>query len=202
MRLALLCGLVIFGVSGTAVAHDGSGAPSDANAPVRQSGRDIEVDPTLTPEVDGCVRSKTVIQVAAPPQAVRDAILDLDARVQESWIVDSVEVYRDEVTAEHIHRRARWILSVLGVEVVYHTYYDWDAKTSEIEWGLDDSRSNDLRRAVGTYKLDASNDGTTKLTYVFEIGTRHLITEGLKRRLTVRSVRELLDSIRTRSEDV
>jgi hypothetical protein len=132
---------------------------------------------------------------------VRDEILDLQARVDDSWIVDKVEVYRNDVTDEHIHRRAKWTLSVLGVEVVYHTYYDWDKKTSQISWGLDDSKDNDLQRAVGTYSLAAGNtSGTTTVTYVFEIGTRHRITQGLKRRLTVRSVRELLDSIRTRSE--
>jgi hypothetical protein len=210
-RFAVVAGFAAFCLSGTGEAgwKGNRTGPVDASVDTSVDGaealpvasRDIDVDPTLTPEVDGCVRAKSVVDVAASHKTVRDAILDLEARVEESWIVDSVDVYLDEVGEEHIHRRAKWTLSVLGVEVVYHTVYHWDKAKSEITWDLDPDRENDLQRAVGRYHLGAGTTADqTRVTYVFEIGTRHRITQGLKRRLTVRSVRELLDSIRTRSE--
>jgi hypothetical protein len=198
-RLALFSAYVALSLGGTREAEATPSVHGIERAAATK--RDIEVDPTLTPLVDGCVRARSVVEIDAPPDVVKDAIFDFQARTRESWLVDSVEVYRIETNDEVTHRRAKWTLSVLGVDIVYHTAYTWDPSRSEIVWDLDEDRHNDLNRALGCYQLaPGPQPDTTTVTYIFEIGTRHRISQGIRRRLTVRSVRELLDSIRTRSE--
>ena len=183
------------------------GPPAGAKAPQESApepepvaSRDIDIDAELDPEVDGCVRALATVHIDAPPGAVRDAILDLQARVTESWIVDSVDVYREHKTRSRTHRAAKWTLSVMGVEIIYHTVYDWNASTREVNWHLDPDRTNDLRRAVGRYKLRPSGKNGTKLVYTFEVGTKRKVPLAIRRRITKRSVRELLDSVRRRAE--
>lgn len=168
---------------------------------VAYSSRDIDVDPDLEPNVPGSIRSRATVQISAPCPAVRDAILDLQARADEGWMVESVNVYRNEVSDERIHRRARWTLSVLGFQIIYHTVYDWDAASNTIVWSLDESRLNDLTAAEGVYELRPRGKGkSTELAYTVEVGTKHAGTRALERRLTVRNIERLLESVRRRAE--
>ena len=114
-------------------------------------------------------------------------------------MVDAVSVYRDESDKDHIHRRARWELSILGIEITYHCLYDWDRKSSAIRWSLDPSRTNDLDLAQGVYELEPA-EGGTKLTYTVEVGSKHQAAKPIKRSITSRNVRNLLESVRTRAE--
>lgn len=163
------------------------------------SAASIEVETDLKPEHTGAIRARASVFVHATPEQVRDAVLDLQARADEGWMVDAVSVYRDKSSADHIHRRARWELSILGIEIVYHCRYDWDRERSEIRWSLDDSRENDLELAEGIYELDARSGGT-RLTYTVEVGSEHRAAKPLKRSITARNVRKLLESVRERAE--
>ncbi|MEM6291120.1 MAG: SRPBCC family protein [Myxococcota bacterium] len=169
----------------------------EAPAPVQMS--NIAVDTDLEPSRDGAIRARATVFVAASPDAVRDAVLDLQARADEGWMVDAVNVYRDETTEGSIHRRARWELSILGVDITYHCRYDWSRTSGKIRWSLDPSRSNDLELAQGVYELDPFEGGTL-LTYTVEVGSKHAAARPLKRSITARNVRQLLDSIRERAK--
>lgn len=175
---------------------------SDEEATVRPAGAGaakVEVNTDLTPEHEGGIRARASVFVSAPADEVRDAVLDLQARAKEGWMVDAVSVYRDDSDDDHIHRRARWELSILGIDITYHCVYDWDRASSEIRWSLDSSRTNDLDLAEGVYELEPRRGGT-KLTYTVEVGSKHEAAKPIKRSITARNVRKLLESVRTRAE--
>lgn len=167
--------------------------------PVTATPASIDVETDLEPDHPGAIRARASVFVRATPEAVRDAVLDLQARAEEGWMVDAVSIYRDSRSDDHIHRRARWELSILGIEITYHCRYDWDRERSQIRWSLDESRENDLDLAEGIYDLEARNGGT-RLTYTVEVGSEHRAAKPLKRSITARNVRKLLESVRERAE--
>lgn len=159
----------------------------------------VEVDTDLTPTHDGAIRAKASVFVAASSDEVRDAVFDLQARAADGWMVDAVSLYRDDTDRDHIHRRARWELSILGIEITYHCRYDWSRESGTIRWSLDPSRTNDLDLAEGLYELEPRQGGTA-LTYTVEVGSKHEAAKPIKRSITARNVRKLLESVRTRAE--
>ncbi len=200
--MALRINVLLCGAMFVTAPADVSSAPL-ASAPRGAGERraDIEVDTTLQPRVADSLRARATVDIDASARVVRDAILDLDARVADGWMVDAVAVYRDETSSTHIHRRARWELSILGFEIVYHCTYDWNAQSQRIEWGLDPAKPNDLDHARGVYELaPGPQPDTTRLTYTVEVGSKHRAAQPIKRRVTKRNVSKLLASVRERAE--
>lgn len=197
LRIALLGVGALVVSSSLALAFEA--APSHRRDATHRAAIDVDAD--LAPRDSESIRARATVEISASPTAVRDAILDLDARVADGWMVDGVSVYRDEVAPSHIHRRARWALSILGYEINYHCTYDWNAQTDEIVWSLDESQSNDLEHAGGVYQLrPGAQPDVTTLTYTVEVGSRHRAAAPLKRRITKRNVAKLLESVRQRAE--
>ncbi len=197
-RVVVLGAALLVASSSLALAYQGApGEPANATA----TAAPIDVDANLATEDGKAIRAQATVEIAASTRAVRDAILDLDARAAEGWMVDAVDVYRDDVSDERIHRRAKWSLSILGFSITYHCVYDWRADTNEIVWALDDGMPNDLDHARGVYTLAAGDaPGTTSLSYTVEVGSKHSAAAPLKRRITKRNVAKLLGSVRTRAE--
>ncbi len=201
--LGLLLGVSVVAVTAASLVPttDAEAAPlhlgeMDGAVPIAAK---VEVDTDLVPTHEGAIRARASVFVAASADDVRDAVFDLQARAAEGWMVDAVSVYEDETDRDKIHRRARWELSILGIEITYHCRYDWSRESGTIRWSLDPTRTNDLDLAEGVYELVPRGRGTM-LTYTVEVGSKHEAAKPIKRSITARNVRKLLESVRTRAE--
>ena len=177
-------------------------------APPRSALAEREVKPAIS--IDARARKdqpkrvvvEASVEIEAPPEAVWAAIVDFDARVDESWIVKDCEVYARKNSSGRYMRKVRWDLSVLGIAVTYHTVYRSDPSRRQISWGLDERKENDLRFARGTYALHPVRGGTTRLDYEFEIESRVEAAVELRKSLTSREVKKLLTNVEKRAKKV
>jgi hypothetical protein len=153
----------------------------------------------IEPTCDQCVRMNGRVEVEAPPAAACAAVLDLGARVEESAHVDSVWVYHRSIGDPAPEIRARWDLSILGVNFAYHTIYRTRG-CERVAWELDRGRDNSLRVARGEYRISPVGLTRSRIDYTFEVATRIRSPAGLRQRLAARGVRKLLRDIRERAE--
>ncbi|MEE9383649.1 MAG: SRPBCC family protein [Nannocystaceae bacterium] len=195
MGLALLGGLR----AGVAL-----GSPSVSTpAAVVSTGREIHVEPSLVPAEANNVKVRATVEIEASADRVWEAVLDFDARARETWLIDRASVYATHEDESGYQCRVRWDLSVMGIQVAYHTVYTLDRSTGQLSWTLDDDRANDLHFGRGRYQLVAADSGAApawRLIYTFEVRSSHAAPLWLRRRLTVRGVKTMLASIRDRAE--
>ncbi len=148
----------------------------------------------------GATRLLAVVEIKATPDRVVDAILDFQARAANSTLIDEATLYeRRQRPGEW---RVRWRLSIVGMQIVYHTVYRHDARQGRITWWLDRAQTNDISAAQGEYVVRPAprRSGYVRLFYDFEVASKHRAPARLRLSVARRNVENLLDDIRRRAE--
>ncbi|MEQ1504646.1 MAG: SRPBCC family protein [Myxococcota bacterium] len=179
----------------------GSASSFAANPPVDLGADDLAAladrRVVVRPELDGPGGSVlAVVDLAAPPTAAIDAILDLPARVGEIRGLAAAEVY----TATPTEVGVRWEVRVLGSSTVFHVAYHPDRSTGSIPYALDPTRSpNDLVRAEGAYQVTPIAGGS-RIVYRSSSDSGRSVPGWLERWIATDAVTQQLEGIRARAE--
>lgn len=137
-----------------------------------------------------------VVDVAAPPREVLDAVMDLAPRVGEVGTLKSMQQYLDEPGREAV----RWELGIGPARVAFHTMYQCDYTALRCTYGLDASKDNDLSAGSGAYEVEPLPEGGARL-YVTLHGSADRGVPAWARKLLVSgSTKELVGGIKSRAE--
>ena len=134
------------------------------------------------------------IDIAAPPETVLKAVLDLPARADDIDSLDKVTVYRDE--PEVIG--AKYEASVVGFSAEFHVLYSIDWGEHYTEYTIDASKENDLTASDGAYQVYENGEGS-RMMYTADISGGNMPV-WIKRTLVSGSMNEQLEGMRKRAE--
>lgn len=135
-----------------------------------------------------------VVDVAAPPDAVMKAVMDLPARVSDIGSLSAVELYDrsgDDVSA-------RWTMSIAMVSVTFHIQYDCELAQGWCVYTLDPARDNDVDSARGSYQAYAHGTGSRLVYRTDAIAAG--APEWVRKKLSDSSAREMLGGMKRRAE--
>ncbi len=135
-----------------------------------------------------------VVDVAAPPAKVMDAVLDLRARGGDIGALKSVEVY--EETPARLG--ARWELGMSVFTATFHIRYEVDRAAGWCTYTLDDTRENDVSSSEGSYQVYALGAGS-RLVYR-SVSSMEGAPDWLKKKVAHSSAREMLGGMKARAE--
>jgi len=146
-------------------------------------------------------RTVAILDVNAPPRQVIDSVMDVTARVDEIGSVKSATIYHHEPTARPEELGVQWELRVLGKTIVFHTWYEVDRDLGWCVYRLDDTRENDVKSAGGSYQVYGNGAGS-RLVYRSDAEAGTSVPSWLKRWLVSGSLKEQLNGIRARAEEI
>jgi len=135
-----------------------------------------------------------IAYVAAPPPTVLEEVINLQARVSEVGLIDSLEVYLQEPG----RTGAQWNVGAMGFDASFHVLYEHDRDAGWCTFAADGSRENDITTDAGSYQTYAHEAGSLM---VYRAGAGSEEAPGwLKEILQTRSLREQMSGIRARAE--
>jgi len=142
-----------------------------------------------------------VIDVRAPVGRTMDAVMALEHRAEESSAVRSVVITRHAPPGggEPETLGARFLLKVMGTEIVFHTAYEVDRASGWAVFQLDPTQDNDIVRADGSYHVFATPTGS-RVVYRTLSDSGRQVPEWIRRWLANNSLRGQLEGIRGRAE--
>jgi len=135
------------------------------------------------------------IDVAAPPEDVLAAVLDLPARAGDVDSLDQVTLYVEE--PEKIG--AKYEVSMLGLGAEFHVLYSIDRSQHYAEYTLDVAYENDIGASDGAYQVYANGTGS-RMMYTADVSAGSTPT-WIKKALITGSLGEQLEGMRGRAED-
>ena len=137
-----------------------------------------------------------VVDVAAPPRRVMDAVMDLPPRVDEISGLRAVEIYREEPGRV----AARWEMGVAVYQAHFHIDYAFDLDLGWSVYALDEGRDNDILASEGSYQVYAAGSGS-RLVYRTTSRSKKDAPDWIRKKLALSSSREMLGGMRTRAEE-
>jgi len=143
-----------------------------------------------TPTADGLVVG--AVDIPASREQVMAAVMDFDAREQSVGAISSIDTYAPPTDPAGLG--ARFTLSVLGTEVVYHIRYD--VEEQGCNFTLDKQQENGIVDSSGGYWTYPDGD-EVRLLYWSKTDTGRSIPRFIRNTLSVRSFRSQLDAMRT-----
>lgn len=136
------------------------------------------------------VRERT--QIAAPPDVILDAIIDVEAYPSWQRDVKSVEVLaRDE---EGRPAQAQFVVDARLFTATYTLDYAYGDGT--VQWKL--VRSDQLRELDGGYTVVDAGDGSSTVTYELDVDPTISVPRFMRRAAAEKIVRGALDNLRNR----
>jgi len=142
-------------------------------------------------------RVTAIATVQAPPRKVLDEVMNLEARVPESSVLTSVEVY--ERTAAPDVTAATFTITVLGSDTVFSIRYDCQRDQGFCTYALDPSKENDIVSSDGYYLVVPEGTGT-RLVYASRADTGRSMPGWMRRWIAGSSLEGQVDGIRKRAE--
>jgi hypothetical protein len=136
------------------------------------------------------------VDVAAPPRAVLDAVMDLRARVAENSAITGLDIYLDQPAPERLG--AKWTLTVLGTNVVFHLLYDCDRPKLQCSYALDPSKPNDIVASHGHYIVLPRAEGA-RLIYASTTDSGRSMPGFIRKWIAGSSLNTQVEGIRTRA---
>jgi len=133
------------------------------------------------------------IDIAAPSAPVWDAVMNMDARVENVGAIRSITTYAPATDPKGLG--ARFELSIAGVGVNYHLRYDQDPSEKWVTFGLDPEKENDLVSSTGGYHIIANGDGQ-RLVYWSQTDAGRAIPGFIRNALSNRSFKNQLGAMR------
>ena len=131
------------------------------------------------------------VDIPATQAQVMATVLDFDARVESVGAISSIETYAPPTDPKGLG--ARFTLSILGTEIVYHIRYDVDDEGCT--FALDPERENGITDTKGGYWTYPQGD-KTRLVYWSTTDTGRSVPGFIKNGLSVRSFRSQLHAMR------
>jgi len=136
------------------------------------------------------------VDIQAPPPVVLNAVMDLQARVEETSAITDLDIYLQQSAPERIG--ARWTLSVLGTTVVFHLIYDCARDQGFCTYALDPSKQNDLVSSDGHY-VALPIAGGTRLIYASNTDSGRSMPGFIRRWIAGSSLNSQVEGIRARA---
>lgn len=134
--------------------------------------------------------------IAAPPSTVLDAVMDLQARVDETSAITDLHLYLQQSAPERTG--ARWTLSVLGTQVVFHLLYDCERARGFCTYKLDADKDNDLVSSEGHY-VALPIAGGTRLIYASNTDSGRSMPGFIRKWIAGSSLNSQVEGIRARA---
>ncbi len=169
----------------------------------------LTADETATLSAEGFVarvedtelgaRTTALVEVAAPPSAVLDAVLDFAPRVAEIGSLKAASVYFHDPRATPEQLKAQFVLSIMGRTVTFHTHYVIDRAGGWCSYVLDPERENDLAYVDGAYRA-VPTEGGTRLEYRSTTQAGVSVPLWVRRWLVTGSLKDQLMGIKSRAE--
>jgi hypothetical protein len=131
------------------------------------------------------------IDIPATREQVMATVLDFDARVESVGAISSIETYAPRTDPKGLG--AKFTLSILGSDVVYHIRYDID--DDGCNFVLDREKENGIADANGGYWTYPQGD-KIRLVYWSTTDTGRSVPGFIKNGLSVRSFRTQLTAMR------
>lgn len=135
-----------------------------------------------------------VVDIAASPDKVMAAVMDLPARVDDIGALSAVELYNrkgDDVSA-------KWTMSIAMVSVVFHIEYDCELSAKWCMYTLDDDKDNDLSSSNGSYHAVPHGSGSRLIYRTDSVAAG--APEWVRKKLADSSASEMLGGMKTRAE--
>jgi hypothetical protein len=132
------------------------------------------------------------VDIPATRKQILSAVMDFDARVQSVGAITAIDTYAPATDPAGLG--ARFTLSVLGVEVVYHIRYD--VTDEGCTFALDEARENGIVATEGGYWTYPTSDDDIRLVYWSTTDTGRSVPGFIRNSLSVRSFRNQLQAMR------
>jgi hypothetical protein len=135
-----------------------------------------------------------VVDVAAAPDKVMAAVLDLPARIHDIGGLKSVEIYDSSPTGIG----ARWEMGLALFTATFHIRYELDRAKGWCTYTLDPAKDNDISSSEGSYQVYAQGTGS-RLVYRSASSIKGA-PDWVKKKLAYSSAREMLGGMKARAE--
>lgn len=142
-------------------------------------------------------RVTAIADVKAAPRTVLDAVMDLEARPDESSVLTSVDVY--ERTASPDVTGAKFLVTVMGSQTVFHIRYDCHRDDGYCTYALDPSKDNDIVSSDGYYLVLPRGSGS-RLYYSSRTVTGRSLPGWVQRWLAGNALEGQVEGVRKRAE--
>jgi ribosome-associated toxin RatA of RatAB toxin-antitoxin module len=147
-------------------------------------------------------RTKSSIDIAAPPAAVLQVITDFEAypqwagEVKEARVVDMADA--EDIPGDEPLARQVWYRMDAGALRDEHTLqYDYPS-ASEVRWTL--VSSNMMRALDGSYLVEDAGDGTSHVTYQLAVDVKLPMIGMIKRKAEKLIIDRALAGLKKRVE--
>lgn len=138
-----------------------------------------------------------VVDIQASPEKVWESILDFQARVADVRSLTKVESYDRSTDPERLG--VKWVLSVLGQEIVFHIKYEVDRASGWCRYALDTTKENDIVSSEGSYQV-YSVGSSTRFVYRSQSDSGRRMPGWLRRWFAVDSLKDQITGIRRRAQ--
>jgi hypothetical protein len=139
-----------------------------------------------------------LVVVKTTAQKLWTAILDIDARVNDSSDLKAAVIYEQPSRWDFA---VRYTVSILGWGGDFHIRYHWAEAENWCTYALDPAQENILLSAEGSYRVDPYGDAQL-LTYHTRNKTKIYTPEWVQKRIAASSMGSLLDRLRKRAESL
>jgi hypothetical protein len=136
------------------------------------------------------------VDVAAPPDKVMQAVLDLPPRKKEVSGLKVLEIYRREPGLTG----ARWEAGMGPYTLSFHVLYEYDLAAGWCVYSLDTSKPNDLNSTAGSYQAYATSPGHSRLVYRAKADASSPLPDWAKKRVAYSSAVEMVGGMKRRAE--
>lgn len=136
------------------------------------------------------------VDVAAPPDKVMAAVLDLPPRKKEVSGLKVLEIYRREPGLTG----ARWEAGMGPYTLSFHVLYEYDISAGWCVYSLDKSKPNDLNSTAGSYQAYATSPGHSRLVYRAKADASSPLPDWAKKRVAYSSAVEMVTGMKRRAE--
>lgn len=135
-----------------------------------------------------------VVDVAATPDAVMSAVMDLPARVRDIDSLTAVDIY----STSSSQVKAQWTMSFAMINVNFHIAYDCAMSAGWCVYSLDSTRENDLDSSNGSYQAYPHGSGTRLVYRTDSLAAG--APEWVRKKLAGSAAKEMLGGMKTRAE--
>jgi hypothetical protein len=157
----------------------------------RLAAREVVVRPSSA----GGGQTVAIADCRATPAEVIAAVVDVEARRGEVGAITDVQVYDRQPDTVG----ARFTITVVGSDTVFHVRYDVDAAGGYTKYHLDPTKPNDLTQSDGSYQAYVLGD-VTRLVFRTTVDNGGWVPGWVKEKLTAGPLVDQINGIRARAE--
>lgn len=177
-----------------------AGSPGSAPAPVsvtaEEAARLAAREVVVRPAGGNAGQTLAIADCRATPAEIIDAVLDVEPRQREVSALTGVDVYLRQPDAVG----AKFTVTVLGSDTVFHVLYDVDRDGGYTRYHLDPTKPNDLAQSDGSYQAYGLGGDVTRLVFRTTVDNGGWVPGWVKEKLTAGPLVDQVNGIRARAE--